>query len=151
MPAAWESGGAVWADARPRVFATAWIDCEVFEAKGLIVKKFLKLALVVAVIAAVAKLIVAEKAKWEGLTESEVREKLDARLPARMPDEKRAAVADKVVSKMQERGDLRADDEAPAPAPAGNGSAAAESDDSADAAADDDSDSSDSENNTEST
>jgi len=94
---------------------------------------------------------VGEKAKWEGLTESEVREKLDARLPARMPDEKRAAVADKVVSKMQERGDLRADDEAPAPAPAGNGSAAAESDDSADAAADDDSDSSDSENNTEST
>ena len=48
-------------------------------------KKFLKLALLVGGIAAVAKLVGAKKAEWAGLTESEVRAKLDARLPDRMP------------------------------------------------------------------
>jgi hypothetical protein len=103
------------------------------------VKKFLKLALIAAAIAAVVKLVAAEKSKWQGLTESQVREKLDSRLPARMPDEKRAAVADKVVSKMQERGDLRAEDEAPEPEPVEKAGTAADPDDAADAAAADDS------------
>lgn len=70
-------------------------------------KKLLKLALLVGGIAAVAKVATAKKAEWEGLTESQVRDKLDAKLPAKMPDEKRAAVTDKVVSKMRERGVLQ--------------------------------------------
>ena len=67
-------------------------------------KKLLKLALLVGGIAAVAKLVAARKSEWTGLTETQVREKLDAKLPDRMPDEKRTEVAEKVVSKMQERG-----------------------------------------------
>ena len=99
-------------------------------------KKLLKVALLVGGMAAVAKLVTAKKAEWQGLTESQVREKLDSRLPDRMPDEKRADVADKVVSKMRERGVLREQDEATAPAPAENGATSA---DSADATADDES------------
>ena len=108
----------------------------------LVVKKILKLALIVGGIAAVAKLVAAKKAEWQGLTESQVREKLDSRLPGRLPDEKRAAVADKVVSKMREHGVLREENEVTAPAPAEKGGTAA---DSADATAGDDS-----EDNTES-
>ncbi len=78
-------------------------------------KKLLKVALIVGGMTAVAKLVTAKKAEWQGLTETQVREKLDARLPGRMPDEKRAGVADKVVSKMRERGVLREQDEASAP------------------------------------
>ena len=70
-------------------------------------KKLLKLALLIGGIAAVAKLVSAKKAAWEGLTESEVRAKLDARLPDRMPAKAQAAVADKVVTKMRQRGVLR--------------------------------------------
>jgi hypothetical protein len=100
----------------------------------LVVKKLLKLTLIVGGIAAVAKLVTARKAEWQGLTESQVREKLDSRLPGRIPDEKRAAVADKVVSKMKERGVLPEQDEATAPAPAEDGATVADSaDDGGDA------------------
>ena len=99
-------------------------------------KKLLKVALIVGSMAAVAKLVTAKKAEWQGLTESQVRKKLDSRLPGRMPDEKRAGVADKVVSKMRERGVLREPDEATAPAPTGNGATSA---DATDATVDDES------------
>lgn len=69
-------------------------------------KKLVKLGLIVGVIVVLAKIVAAKKAKWEGLTESEIRDKLERRLPKRMPGEKRAAVADKVVSKMREKGAL---------------------------------------------
>lgn len=73
-------------------------------------KKLLKLALVAGVIAGIAKLARHKKAEWEGLTEGQVREKLDSKLPDRMPEEKRSAMADKVVSKMRDRGVLTEDD-----------------------------------------
>ena len=92
-------------------------------------KKLLKLALMVGGMAAVAKIVTAKKAEWQGLTEPEVREKLDSRLPDRMPDEKRAAVADKVVSKMRQRGVLRELNETTAPAPAEEGDTEADSTD----------------------
>ena len=72
-------------------------------------KKLLKLALLIGGIAAVSKLVGAKKAEWAGLTESEVRAKLDSKLPDRMPPEKQARVADKVVTKMRARGVLRED------------------------------------------
>ena len=72
-------------------------------------KKLLKLALLIGGIAAVSKLVGAKKAEWAGLTESEVRAKLDSKLPDRMPPEKQARVADKVVTKMRDRGVLRED------------------------------------------
>jgi hypothetical protein len=101
----------------------------------LVVKKLLKLAVIVGGIAAVAKVVTAKKAEWQGLTEPQVRHKLDSRLPDRMPDDKRAAVADKVVSKMRERGVLGEQDEATAPAPSEEG---ATMPDSANATADTD-------------
>jgi len=75
------------------------------------VKKLVKLGLIVGAIVVIAKIVAAKKAKWEGLTESEIRDKLETGLPKRMPGEKRAAVADKVVSKMREKGALREEDE----------------------------------------
>lgn len=55
------------------------------------------------------------ESEWHGLTESEARSKLEAKLPSRIPDEKRGAISDKVVAKMRDRGvigeDLAADGE----------------------------------------
>lgn len=84
-------------------------------------KGLLKVALIVGGLTAVAKLVTAKKSEWQGLTETQVREKLDSRLPSRIPEEKRAGVADKVVSKMRERGALREADEAIEPTPTEGG------------------------------
>ena len=73
-------------------------------------KKLIKLALVVGAIAVAARLVESKKAEWEGLSESQVRDKLDAHLPDRVPDDKRAEVADKVVAKMRSRGKLVEDE-----------------------------------------
>jgi hypothetical protein len=54
----------------------------------------------------------ARESEWEGLTESEARGKLDAKLPDRMPEEKRALISDKLVAKMGDKGILVADDDA---------------------------------------
>ncbi len=70
-------------------------------------KRIIGLALVAGAIAAVAKLVTTQKAEWQGLNEAEARAKVEERLPSRVPDEKRAAVADKVVEKMRERGVLQ--------------------------------------------
>jgi len=70
------------------------------------VKKLLKLALIIGVIVAVAKLLEAKKGEWEGMSETNVRAKLDAKLPDKVPAEKRAEIADKVVGKMREKGVL---------------------------------------------
>ena len=69
-------------------------------------KKLLKLALVIGGITAVSKMAAAKKAEWQGLTESEAREKLESRLPGEIPDDKRGMIIDKVVSKMSEKGVL---------------------------------------------
>lgn len=81
-------------------------------------KTLVKLALVVGAVTVAAKLVAAKKAEWQGLTEADVRDKIASRLPDRVPDEKRAAVADKVVGKMRARGVLRED---PAPEPGTSG------------------------------
>jgi hypothetical protein len=69
-------------------------------------KKLIKLALVVGAITAASKMIRAKREEWEGLTEAEVREKIDSRMPERVPDEKREAVKDKVVAGMRKAGRL---------------------------------------------
>ncbi len=74
-------------------------------------KKLMKLALIIGAIAVLAKLVAAQMAKWHGLTESEVRDKLESRLPRWVPGEKRAEIADKVVSGMRERGALGDEEE----------------------------------------
>ncbi len=96
-------------------------------------KKIVKLVLFVGVIAVLAKIVAAKMADkmadWEGLTESEVRAKLESRLPKQVPDEKRATIADKVVSGMRERGALR-DEEEPSAPDTGNADEKPDSDDS---------------------
>ncbi len=84
-------------------------------------KKLVKLGLIVGVIVVLAKIVMAKKAKWEGLTESEIRDKLETRLPKRMPSEKRAAVVDKLVSKMREKGALLQEEEPSESAPTDTG------------------------------
>ncbi len=92
-------------------------------------KKLVKFGLIVGGIAFVAKLVSAKKSEWRGLTESEVRQKLDSRLPDRVPEQKRAAVADKVVSKMRTRGFLLEEEEPTMPTDSdGEGPVSAEAD-----------------------
>ncbi len=74
-------------------------------------KKLVKLALIIGVIAVLAKVVAAKMANWQGLTETEVRDKLASRLPKWVPGEKRAEIADEVVAGMRERGVLRDDEE----------------------------------------
>ena len=69
-------------------------------------KKLFKLGLLVALVAAIVKVVSTQKAEWQGLTEPEVRAKLHARLDARMPSEKVDEIADKAVDAMRRRGVL---------------------------------------------
>lgn len=72
-------------------------------------KKLLKLVVIVGGVAVASKMAAAKKAEWQGLTESQAREKLDARLPGEMPADKREMVIDKVVSGLHDRGMLSED------------------------------------------
>ncbi len=84
-------------------------------------KKLVKLALLVGAIWVAAKLVAAKKAAWHGLTEAEVRDKLESRLPKRIPDEKRAEIADKIVTGMREQGALGDEEELSVGAPTDSG------------------------------
>ncbi len=64
------------------------------------------LVLIVAIAAAAKKSKATRASEWHGLTESEARSKLDAKLPGKIPAEKRSAISDKVVGKMRARGVL---------------------------------------------
>lgn len=73
-------------------------------------KRMIILVLLIAVIAACAKKAKSHRAsEWHGLTESEARSKLDAKLPGKIPAEKRSEISDKIVTKMRERGVLSED------------------------------------------
>lgn len=73
-------------------------------------KKLIKFALFVGAITAVAKMLESKRAEWEGLTETQLRDRIDSKMPERVPDEKRAAVADKVVASMRSAGKLADED-----------------------------------------
>ena len=57
-----------------------------------------------AIVAAIKQAQMRSEAEWRGLSESEARAKLDAKLPPRIPDDKRAAVSDKVIGRLDRRG-----------------------------------------------
>ncbi len=78
-------------------------------------KKLIGFALIVGAVAAAAKLMESKKAEWQGLTEPEVRRKVQDRMPSRVPEEKKAEVADRVVTKMRERGMLEEEPLEPVP------------------------------------
>ena len=67
-------------------------------------KKLIIAALAVGLIAAVAKKQSARREEWHGMTEEQARERLNERLPNKMPDDKKAAVTDKIVTKMRDKG-----------------------------------------------
>lgn len=77
-------------------------------------KRLIKFALFVGAVAAAAKLIEAKKAEWEGLTESEVRARIDERIPDRVPEDKIESVTERVIEKMRSRGMLADDAATPA-------------------------------------
>jgi hypothetical protein len=71
-----------------------------------IMKNLSKLLVIAAVIAVVVKLLEQQKQQWTGLTELEARAKLEAKLPDKIPAEKRAEVTDKIIEAMKEKGAL---------------------------------------------
>jgi hypothetical protein len=77
-------------------------------------KRLIVLVLLIVAIAACAKKAKSNRAsEWHGLTESEARSKLDAKLPGKIPAEKRSAISDKVVAKMRDRGVISEDTAVP--------------------------------------
>lgn len=72
-------------------------------------KKLVKLALIGALVGGIVKFVTSTKKDFEGLTETQARIKLDSKLPAKMPADKRAEVTDKVVAAMKDKGVLVSD------------------------------------------
>lgn len=70
-------------------------------------KKWLFLVVVAAFAVAATKMTkICKKSEWQGLSESELRLKIDTKLPAHLSDEKRSMISDKIVAKMQSKGVL---------------------------------------------
>lgn len=67
-------------------------------------KKLIKIALFVGLIILVAKTIEAKKSEWQGLSESDLRDKLNDKMKDRVPEDKREEVADKIVTTMRDKG-----------------------------------------------
>ena len=67
-------------------------------------KKLLFFAALIGLIAVLARKAMADREQWEGLTEDDLRNRLDQRLPTQIPGEKRQAIADSIVTKMKDRG-----------------------------------------------
>ena len=84
-------------------------------------KKLFKLLFVAGGAALAAKVLSAKKAEWAGLTEPELRTKLDAKLSDRVPVDKKREIGDKIVEKMRDKGMLEEERDVTLP---GNGAAA---------------------------
>ncbi|NIR35587.1 MAG: hypothetical protein GWN79_04195 [Actinobacteria bacterium] len=67
-------------------------------------KRLLLAAVVIALIALALRKRDSQRREWTGLSEAEAREKLDQKLPHRIPEERRSVMADKIVDRMRERG-----------------------------------------------
>lgn len=73
-------------------------------------KKLLFVTAIFAVIAMISKKARQDKAAFQGLTEVEARDRIVQRFPEKVPEEKREAIADTIVSKMRDRGILSIDE-----------------------------------------
>lgn len=70
-------------------------------------KKLFTLAALAGVAVGITKMAAAKK-EWSGLTEAEIRAKLDAKFAAKVPDPaKRTKLGDKVIEGMRKKGMLR--------------------------------------------
>ena len=72
-------------------------------------RRLIMVAVVLLIVMAMKRAMLHRQSEWRGLSESEARSRLDAKLPSRIPDDKRAAISDKVVAKMRHQGILRED------------------------------------------
>ncbi len=72
-------------------------------------RRLIMFAVVLLIVVAINKAMSHRQSEWRGLSESEARSRLDAKLPSRIPDDKRTAISDKVVAKMRHKGMLRED------------------------------------------
>jgi hypothetical protein len=73
-------------------------------------KRLFLIAAVVLIVLALKKAAEQDPSEWKGLSETEARSKLATKLPARMPDEVRTEITDKIVGKMREKGVITEDD-----------------------------------------
>lgn len=67
-------------------------------------RRFILVALAVLIAVSIKKALSQRESEWHGLTEDDVRSKLDAKLPSRIPDSKRSEISDKIVAKMRDKG-----------------------------------------------
>ena len=67
-------------------------------------KRLILLVLAVLMVVAIKNAKSRRESEWRGLTESQARSKLDAKLPSRIPDDKRSMISDKVMAKMRDKG-----------------------------------------------
>ncbi len=101
-------------------------------------RRLIMVAVVLLIVMAIKKPMLHRQSEWRGLSESEARLRLDAKLPSRIPDDKRAAISDKVVAKMRHKGMLSEDvvDEPTTAETAASDTTAESTDDTADEAID---------------
>lgn len=66
-------------------------------------KKLFRLGLVAAVVTAVYKVVAAKKKEWSGLSETEVRAKLQSKLGDKVPEDKLEQIEDKVVGALRRK------------------------------------------------
>ena len=69
-------------------------------------KRFLLVAAILALAVSMKKKCSQQRDRWQGLSEADARERLDHRIPSRMPDQRRAAMTDKIIGRMRGRGML---------------------------------------------
>jgi hypothetical protein len=73
-------------------------------------KKLLFVAAFFGVLALISQKARQDKAAFQGLTEMEARNRIVERFPEKVPEERRDAIADTIVSKMRDRGILSIDE-----------------------------------------
>ena len=75
------------------------------------IKTLFRIAIIAGVLFALAKVAMEKKAEYMDLTESQAREKFMAKMGPRMGEEQASEIADQVVTKLKERGFVKADPE----------------------------------------
>jgi len=69
-------------------------------------KKLLLAAVTIGIITMAMKKTKMDREDWQGLSEHEARDRLDERLPNKIPDDRREHIKDTIVTKMRDRGVL---------------------------------------------
>ncbi len=67
-------------------------------------KRLLLAGVLIAAVALAVRKCAQQRHHWHGLSETDVREKLDQKLANRMPDERREVVTEKIIGRMRDRG-----------------------------------------------